>query len=383
MNRGGHDGSLSRPERFRRPRGLGWWDMAIDGLGALWRAKVRARADELREAARLAILDQGLILDARGQVQPGGAANDQRLIAIYDEVIAAADAAQEHAGQSADPPSWVRGSLVEAAWGRLHQGEVLLIKLQSPEQLLGRVPEILGLVRAYLPADNTRRAALEQWWTSINATQQPQQPRDVDVEHRELIATTLRAAYGSADTQHSRVRIFRNVLIGTALAIGVLLLGLGLVGLAWPNAMSLCAAKPTSTASATSAVLICPTGERQAVNGPSGGDVFLVELVGLVGAALSGVRALAAAQNVAGPYSLAIAQALLKATAGSITAVIGVVLLGAGIIPNVGQLPSQAAILAYAIVFGYAQQLVTGIVDKRADAVLQAAAPAPPAPGAN
>ena len=71
---------------------------------------------------------------------------------------------------------------------------------------------------------------------------------------------------------------------------------------------------------------------------------------------------------------------LLKATAGSTTAVIGVVFLGAGIVPNVGQLPGQAAILAYAIVFGYAQQLVTGIVDKRADAVLPAASPATPAP---
>jgi hypothetical protein len=365
--------------------------MATDASGALWRSQIIARAAELRESAKLAILDQGLVFDADGQVQPGGAASGQRLSAIYAEVLAAAAAAQEHAGQPTDPWSWVRGSLVEAAWGRLHQGDVLLIELQSSEQLLGRGPEILGSVRAYLPADDTRRAALEQWWTSINAAPvrvagQPaiaaaQQPRDVDVEHRELIATTLRAAYGSADNQHSRVRTFRNVLIGTSLAIGVLLLGLGFVGLAWPNAMSLCVPKPTSTASAASAVLICPTGERiQATNGPSGGDVFLVELVGLVGAALAGVRALSASQNVAGPYSLAIAQALLKAAAGSTTAVIGVVFLGAGIVPNVGQLPSQAAILAYAIVFGYAQQLVTGIVDKRADAVLQAASPATPAP---
>jgi hypothetical protein len=206
----------------------------------------------------------------------------------------------------------------------------------------------------------------------------------VDEQDRELIATALRAAYLYGDTEHARVRSFRNVLLGAALAISVLLLGLGLVGLTWPSAVSLCVIKPASTAAssavATPALLVCPTGERlQATNGPSGGDVFLVELVGLVGAALAGVRAISGSRQTETYYSLTVAQAMLKAAAGATTAVIGVVFLSAGILPNVGTLQSQAAILTYAVVFGYAQQLLTGIIDQRADAVLQAASSTTPA----
>jgi hypothetical protein len=69
----------------------------------------------------------------------------------------------------------------------------------------------------------------------------------------------------------------------------------------------------------------------------------------------------------------------LKATAGAATAVIGVMFFSAGIVPGLGQLPSQAVILTYAVLFGYAQQLFTRVIDQKAKAVLQAASPTSPA----
>lgn len=356
------------------------------GTRALWRTQVLTRAAELRESAKLAALARELTFGNDGQVQPGSASDAPRLMEIYQHVITAAEAAEAAAKQSAGLWSWwswLRGSQVEEAWGKLHQGDALLIDLQTDEQLFGGMPGTVGLVQAYLQADNSRRVALEQWWTPFAKAPIPQPAPAVGAAQRELITTTLRAAYAAADSEHSRVRTFRNMLLGTSLAIGMLLVVLGIVGAASPASVSLCVPKPASTTTvlpaATPTMLICPTGERHQDKGPSGGDVFVVELVGLVGAALAGVRALSGSQQATTPYSLAVVQATLKAAAGSTSAVVGVVFLSAGILPALGPIPSQAAILAYAVIFGYAQQIVTGVVDKKADAIQQAASPATPA----
>jgi hypothetical protein len=48
-----HDAAITE---VSRPMRIGWWEMAADRSGALWRAHVCARADELRESAKLAVL---------------------------------------------------------------------------------------------------------------------------------------------------------------------------------------------------------------------------------------------------------------------------------------------------------------------------------------
>jgi hypothetical protein len=61
-----------------------------------------------------------------------------------------------------------------------------------------------------------------------------------------------------------------------------------------------------------------------------------------------------------------VALALLKVPSGALTAVAGILLLGGGFVPGLSDLDSQRQILAYALVFGYAQQLATQFIDKRA-----------------
>ncbi|KAA2261482.1 hypothetical protein F0L68_17025 [Solihabitans fulvus] len=349
-----------------------------------------ARADALRASAKLAALGRGMTFGANGNVEPGTSDRQRRWVAGYRNVVHHADSAERCVThRSPSLLGWLRGSSVETAFAHIHEGEVQLIELLPEDQLTGHLAEVRSTVQAYLPPDDLRRLALEDWgsaagttaatsvpWSSLRVRPRPARVED---EHRELIATTLRAAYLYGDTEHARVRSFRNILLGAALAMGVLLIGLGLVGSRWPAAVSLCVPH-AGAASGSGPQLICPTNVRYGLgNGPSGGDVFLVELMGLVGAALAGVRAISASRKVESSYSLAVAQATLKATAGATTAVIGVLLLSSGIVSSIGQLQSQAAILTYAVIFGYAQQLLTGLIDQRADAVLQAASPASPA----
>jgi hypothetical protein len=61
---------------------------------------------------------------------------------------------------------------------------------------------------------------------------------------------------------------------------------------------------------------------------------------------------------------------VLKLPTGSLTAFLGLQLMRGEFVPGLSALDSPAQILAWAIVFGYAQQLLTGLVDKQAQGVL-------------
>ncbi|MDT7581617.1 MAG: hypothetical protein QOK35_2881 [Pseudonocardiales bacterium] len=70
------------------------------------------------------------------------------------------------------------------------------------------------------------------------------------------------------------------------------------------------------------------------------------------------------------PYGIPVAVALLKLPIGALTAVAGIVLLGGAFVPGLSNLDSQRQILAYALVLGFAQQLVTQFTDRRASALI-------------
>ncbi len=61
---------------------------------------------------------------------------------------------------------------------------------------------------------------------------------------------------------------------------------------------------------------------------------------------------------------------VLKVPLSGLTAVVGILFMTGGFVPGLSDLDSQGQILAYAVVFGYAQQLLTQVVDDRAQSVL-------------
>jgi hypothetical protein len=111
----------------------------------------------------------------------------------------------------------------------------------------------------------------------------------------------------------------------------------------------------------------CPSGDRQA---PSSGDVVIVSGLGLLGGSLAAAFAIRKVRGSATPYDVPIALAVLKVPSGALTAVVGILLLGGGFVPGFSELDSQRQILAYALLFGYAQQLGTRFIDDRAKAIV-------------
>ena len=96
----------------------------------------------------------------------------------------------------------------------------------------------------------------------------------------------------------------------------------------------------------------------------------LVALLGLIAAAVSSAISLRNLRGTSTPYALPLAVAVLKLPSGAVTAVLGLLLMRGGFVPGLSALDTPAQILAWAVLFGSAQQLFTRFVDARAHTVL-------------
>ena len=191
--------------------------------------------------------------------------------------------------------------------------------------------------------------------------------------YRTAVQQAMRIGYDASDRTHVRVRNFRNMLFASAALLLVLMSALVFLVARSPDAMPLCfepgnTAVAGSTTAAAQAQTVCPSGDRKY---PSGGDVVIVAGLGLLGGALAAAFSIRNVRGTSTPYDVPIALALLKPPLGALTAVSSILLLGGNFVPGLSELDNQRQILAYALVFGYAQQLVSRLIDNQADSLLK------------
>jgi hypothetical protein len=226
-----------------------------------------------------------------------------------------------------------------------------------------------------------------------------EQKRIVEAE-RGKIVTTVRAASSAGLREQIRLRSFRNVVIVTAGLMTVLAIGVALTGFFWRTLVPLCFA-PEEAGVTT---VVCPTAqskpfipegqpipEGQQQQGDGGqqqgdlevediddviertakpADLIVVELVGLTAAAIAAAAAIRRIKGSSERYGLPVALAVLKLPTGAITAFLGLLLMRGQFVPGLTALDTSAQILAWALVFGYAQQLFTRFVDQQGQTVL-------------
>jgi hypothetical protein len=136
-----------------------------------------------------------------------------------------------------------------------------------------------------------------------------------------------------------------------------------------PTVMPLCFPVPDAVDSGIAPNLKnCPT--RSNVFRPTGGDIWVVALLGLLGGALAATVAIRKLQGSSTPYDVPVALAWLKVPLGAFMAILGLVAIQGGFIPGLTALDSQEQILAWALLLGFAQQLFTGVLDQRAQDLL-------------
>jgi hypothetical protein len=272
--------------------------------------------------------------------------------------------------------------------------------IKDPDHaLLQKTPMIKGpkrpLIRKVLGIKNPDHPLLQ------NAKDQDlaEQKRIVEAE-RGKIVTTVRAASSAGLREQIRLRSFRNVVIVTAGLMTVLAIGVALTGFFWRTLVPLCFA-PEEAGLTT---VVCPTEqskpfipegqpipEGQQQQGDGGqqqgdlevediddviertakpADLMVVELVGLTAAAIAATAAIRRIKGSSERYGLPVALAVLKLPTGAITAFLGLLLMRGQFVPGLTALDTSAQILAWALVFGYAQQLFTRFVDQQGQTVL-------------
>lgn len=247
---------------------------------------------------------------------------------------------------------WWRGTLVEAAYQNLHAAEAQLTLLYNVSQLRAEIPSAVSRAQATLARDDPRRA------DALELLAHPPTPQTLELD-RERLRRLVETGYEHSDQLHGRLRSFRNIVLEAATAITLFMTIFIVVVAIHASWVPLCFTQATETT-------VCPTGTGQ----PSSPDIVIVALLGLLGGVMAGAISINKLRGTSTPYDVPTALALLKAPFGAMTAVAAIIFIRGGFVPGLSDLDSQVQILAYAFVFGYAQQLLTGLIDKQAQVVL-------------
>jgi hypothetical protein len=211
--------------------------------------------------------------------------------------------------------------------------------------------------------------------------------KDIVKDERRKIINIVRAASSAGLREDVRLRSFRNVVVVTAMLMAVLAIGVAITGYLQPTLIPLCFA-PQEAGKVT---VVCPTAQSEPFI-PEGDtpqpplpmrriddvvkdtakpqDLLVVELVGLTAAAIATAAAIRRIKGSSERYGLPLALAVLKLPTGAITAFLGLLLMRGQFVPGLSALDTPAQILAWALVFGYAQQLFTRLVDQQGQTVL-------------
>ncbi|MGP3988995.1 hypothetical protein [Streptomyces sp. 3N207] len=275
------------------------------------------------------------------------------------------------------------------AVGQIHVDTAhnLLLRLSGPEEIASMMPGVLASVREALPAEDPRRVAVERISRS---------PAKITDSERESLLDAVSVARHVRIQKTLRVRSFVNIVrwVAGGLAVGVVLVAV--LGWFFDDTVPLCFS-PDRVSGAEEYHVVCPTRsspdakakrvDASLATTTAPADYLAVEFIGLVAAGIAAATTIRRIGGTAEPYNVPFALALLKLPMGALTAVLGLLLMRGGFVPGLTALDSSAQIISWAIIFGYAQQIFTRLVDTQARNVLAGASgsatptrPPPPKP---
>ncbi|MGX1885228.1 hypothetical protein [Streptomyces sp. NPDC055287] len=258
----------------------------------------------------------------------------------------------------------------------------LMLRLSSLDDVTAMMPGLVAYIREHLPINDERRVQVEEIALSIRSGAALQGAQ------REVVVDSVAVARQSHLRENLRVRSFTHVVYGMSIALSIIVVLVGVFGAVAPETVPLCF-RPEKIG------VVCPTAsDMSARSTESGGDIDdlygmvasrwdypVVEFIGIVAAAVAAAASLRRIKGTSTPYNVPVALALLKLPTGALTAVLGLLLMRGEFVPGLQALDSSAQIIAWAVIFGYAQQLFTKFVDTQAQAVLNSVGGPNNAPG--
>lgn len=238
------------------------------------------------------------------------------------------------------------GSDIERTWSAIHRASEALFMLYDENELPAQGARLNELVTA-LPDLSSQLATLTETRKKLESAEGQSKAR---ASLREL----YQEAMGATESLQTEARALRNTLLAASGALFLVVFVAGLAHFFNDSVLSLCATVGKGST-------VCPAGGS---SHPF--DVFGIALAGMLGGILSVVIPLATGERVKTPYRIFNHQMLLKVLAGAATGLAGVALVDSGFVSAL-TVTSSAAIISYAIFFGFSQQALTGVIDRRAD----------------
>ena len=258
-------------------------------------------------AWRRTVLDQADRLDDDLKLTSRSDANQGTKTQIEHSIEAARNAARE----SSSPTKWLSGDLIERAWFNLGAAREDMSLIQSDHVLRSQLPYLLGLT---VQVDSTGEL-----------TRMLKGSADSQALDQNLVRQIVREHNVSTAMSHEAVREFRNRMLGTfCVLVFVLCIAAIVVGSTLQQVMGIGALAGTATS----------------------------------------ILPLVRAQRPSGPYGIAGIQSILKIPAGALTALLAVIVLQNGVLTPHGLRVGETYV--WAVVFGFSQQALTGLIDQRA-----------------
>lgn len=256
--------------------------------------------------------------------------------------------------------SAIFGVRIDAAEINLNAAEVLVARYMDDAEVWAHIPRLLSQVeKCFHPGDPRRTLA-------IRGLAPPPEPLPtLRAEQRGLYLQTLRSVNDIAQQQLIRVRSFRNKVGLWTIILLVIAVSLAVLGAISPKSIEVCF-NPTPPPPAPNPPVACPAG----VGKPTSGDVAVVMVLGVLGAALSVAIGLRSTHQTSAPYGVAGPLLMMKLPCGALTALAGLLLIRGGFVPGFSAIDTQEQIIAYAVLFGFAQQLITRFADVKGREVL-------------
>ena len=293
--------------------------------------------------------------DVKRKRRRGAQSTDARnaIVAAVDDSLNTAETATTGTTKLLDRLSnWRTGAAITTAWESIHEAELNILRLEAPEVIWTSISKLLVWVQqamdsGYLRArhETELKAMLEAPTKNASANARPEVDRPaVEQAFRDVIIAN-RERYAS-------VRAFRNSLVFVTVTLGGLIALLAIWHAADPGFVDLCGGSGMHV---------------HCVNGSvsHGSDVALIAMVGAVGGLMALAFGFIESEQTPTRYDPRLWQTILKPVAGAATALAGVLLLRANILTGVVKLQTEAAVLSYALLLGFSQQLFTRFVDKR------------------
>ncbi|MDR6863844.1 hypothetical protein [Phycicoccus sp. 3266] len=248
--------------------------------------------------------------------------------------------------------NWWRGTLVEAAYRNMHSARSAMLDLYTDAELRAEIPMVVARANATLHRDDPRRSTIAELNALPTARLRPRMRRLVGDSYEKL------------DLEHAQLRSFRNiVLLATAFLFVCVVVTLVFVARN-PSWVPLC------FDTGREKIIACPSRERVGAE-PTAPDILVATAMGGLGGAFAAVLSIRNLKGTANPYDVPVALAVLKFPLGAMTAILGLVAIKGGFAPGLSNLDNQGQILAYALLFGFSQQALSRLLDKRAQDLLE------------